>query len=86
MLSIEIPQSTISHAIFTSPNNKQKNKCPCCNKKLGLVYFTCRCGGNYCAEHRHDSAHNCTFDYMSENKKILTTNLAKVVAEKLDKI
>lgn len=85
MLSIEIPPSTITVAEFSSPNNK-KSRCPCCNKKLGLVFFTCKCGGNYCAQHRLDSAHDCKYDYKAEYTKQLEKDLVKVVGEKLNKL
>lgn len=87
MLQVEIPPSTITAAEFHSPTSaKRKNKCPCCNKKLGLVFFTCKCGDNFCAEHRMSENHNCTYDYQNENKKRLESQLVKVVGEKISKI
>lgn len=79
MLAVEIPHSTITSVV-------KKNRCICCNKKLGLLGFTCRCGGNFCAEHRLDSAHSCTYDYLGEAKNKLSKELSKVIANKLDKV
>jgi hypothetical protein len=79
MLAVQLPQSTITSVVT-------KNRCICCNKKLGLLGFTCRCGGNFCAEHRHDSAHNCTYDYQGDAKNKLSKELSKVIAEKLERV
>ncbi len=64
----------------------KKNRCACCSKRLGLVMFTCKCGGNYCGEHRINEAHNCTFDYHETYKQSLSAQLQKVVGSKVDKI
>lgn len=95
-LRIEIPQTTLNISSFITPTSKngsndalsssKKSRCTCCNKKLGLVGFTCRCGGNFCAAHRADSQHNCSFDYKAEAHKYLSTSLEKVVAKKIDTI
>lgn len=94
-LRIEIPQTTLNISSFITPTNGssssitesvKKTRCLCCNKKLGLVVFTCRCGGNFCAIHRADSQHDCKFDYKAEGKKLLSTSLEKVVGKKVDVI
>ncbi len=76
---------TMATASGTSAPSK-KNRCDCCNKKLGLVMFTCKCGGNYCGEHRINEAHNCTYNYYEESKKLLSAQLPKVVGQKIDRI
>lgn len=91
MLSVQIPPSTITLAEFNSPTNKdtitkKKNRCPCCNKKLGLIVFSCKCGENFCAEHRLSDSHNCSFDYQAENRRKLSLDLVKVESKKIDKI
>lgn len=70
----------------SSASSQKKNRCGCCNKRLGLVMFTCKCGGNYCGEHRMNEAHDCTFNYRELYKQTLVTQLPKVVANKVDKI
>jgi AN1-type zinc finger protein 5/6 len=90
MLQVEIPPSTITVADFSSPtsatSSKRRNRCPCCNKKLGLIGFACKCGENFCAEHRMSESHNCGYNYQGEHKKRLETQLVRVVGEKIDKI
>jgi predicted nucleic acid binding AN1-type Zn finger protein len=84
MLSVEIPVSTITMTEFTTPT--KKIRCACCNKKLGLLGFTCKCGGNYCAEHRMSDRHACSYDYRQETAKRLEEQLVKVVGDKINKI
>lgn len=90
-LTIEIPPSTITASEFCSPRapappKVNKTRCECCRKKLGLVNFQCKCGGTYCSEHRMSENHTCQYDYQAEFKKLLSTNLVKVVGAKLDMI
>jgi hypothetical protein len=73
--------STISETVSV-----KKNRCETCKKKLGLMPFSCRCGGLFCVEHRADIAHNCSYDYQEENKKKLGDLLIKVAGQKLDKL
>ena len=93
-LTITIPPSTITNATFSSPNasklqsapKQNQSRCGSCRKKLGLVNFQCKCGGMYCSEHRMSESHSCQYDYQSEHKKLLSTNLVKVIGTKVDVI
>lgn len=55
-----------------------------CNKKIGLSAFVCKCKSYYCAAHRPDMAHNCSFDYRTAYMKSLSTSLVKVNSVKLN--
>ena len=46
-------------------------KCFICNKKVGLLGFTCKCDKDklYCSLHRYAEEHNCTFDYKKEKQE-----------------
>ncbi|KAF8760477.1 hypothetical protein HU200_010099 [Digitaria exilis] len=39
------------------------NRCAACRRKVGLLGFPCRCGGTFCASHRHAETHGCGFDH-----------------------
>lgn len=65
---------------------KPKNRCHVCNKRVGLTGFECRCGGLYCGEHRYDTAHNCTFDYKTTGREELRKNNPQVISEKIQRI
>ena len=66
----------------------KSKRCICCNKKTGLMGFSCRCGGNYCANHRHADQHNCkeTESFKKNDLEILKKQNEKVIADKLEKI
>ncbi|KAK0414020.1 hypothetical protein QR680_007112 [Steinernema hermaphroditum] len=49
----------------TPPAPKKTNRCTTCNKRVGLLGSSCRCGGLFCSLHRYEKEHNCGFDYKS---------------------
>lgn len=59
-----------------------KKRCDCCNKRI-LMEFKCKCEGIYCIDCLYQDKHNCTFDYLENQKKELTTKLEKVVGNKI---
>ncbi len=63
---------------------EKKKRCGCCNKKLGLITFPCKCGGEFCSLHRSTADHSCSFDFHADAKKFLSTNLVKVTAKKIE--
>jgi hypothetical protein len=85
---------TASQATITSDEGpdkaeqlkKPKNRCRVCNKRVGLTGFDCRCGGLFCATHRYDTAHDCTFDYKTAGREQLRKSNPQVVSEKIQPI
>ena len=69
-----------------APVKEKKKRCGECHKKLGLMVFPCKCGGEYCALHRNNADHKCSFDFQGDAKKALSTMLVKVEAKKLEVI
>ena len=67
-------------------NKKKKNRCPVCNKKMGLMPFECKCGKMFCILHKDPESHNCTYDFKGKSKERLGTQLVKVVADKVTAI
>lgn len=65
---------------------KKKNRCNICRKKVGLTGFQCRCGGLFCSLHRYSNEHNCTFDYKQLGAQEIRKNNPLVVGEKIKKI
>ena len=59
-----------------------------CNKKLKLITFGCKCGGEFCLEHRYTSSHNCPSlnDKQESCKKLLEKNNPAVEFIKVIKI
>jgi len=94
---LSISKNTIGINFDTNTNqeNKEKseikkNRCTHdqCKKKVGLLGFDCKCGGYYCANHRHTDQHNCKSlqDIIKNERDILAKQNLKVIADKLEKI
>jgi predicted nucleic acid binding AN1-type Zn finger protein len=69
--------------------NQKKNRCEfdCCRRKLGIIPFECRCGKQFCGEHRLSENHNCNFDYRALHKKELLKFMSSpVIGEKVQVI
>lgn len=65
----------------------KRNRCVVCRKKLQLAaIFDCRCGGNFCSEHRYSDQHDCSFDYKSHGQELIKKANPQVVGDKLNKI
>jgi predicted nucleic acid binding AN1-type Zn finger protein len=61
--------------------------CIICNKKLGLLSFTCKCGDKqYCSQHRMPEFHNCSFDFKKEHRDRLIKQNPIIVSDKITKI
>lgn len=79
-------QSTTNPLKIKSKAGNRKDKCNVCNVRLGLCAIQCRCGGYYCAVHRYDREHNCTYDYRSMGAAEIQKNNPRVIAEKVRKL
>jgi hypothetical protein len=66
--------------------NKSK-KCKICNKKVGVVLYTCKCNTEYifCGKHKLPNNHECTFDFKEYYKKQITQNNPKIEFDKFNK-
>lgn len=65
---------------------KKRNRCGACRKKVGLTGFQCRCGGLFCSVHRYSDMHHCTFDYKEHGAELIRKHNPVIVGEKLQKI
>ena len=79
-----ITSHTLDTTISTIQTVKDPKRCGSCSKRLGLVQFACKCGGIYCSTHRGDTLHNCSYDYKSENTKVLSTTMVKLTSKKIE--
>jgi len=68
------------------PKKVQVNtsRCWTCNRKIGLTGFQCKCDYFFCAEHRYSDRHECTFDYKTKGKQLLTKANPTIAPAKLD--
>ena len=67
---------------------KKTSRCCVCNKKLGLMVFTCKCSDSkmFCITHLQPEAHQCSYDFKTEQLNSLAKKLTKVVNEKVVKV
>jgi len=69
------------------PVKSKKKRCYLCGKRTGLATsYMCRCGNNFCAQHRYAETHDCSFDYKAAGRKLLEEANPLVSAPKLPKI
>lgn len=69
--------------IQSNEKKKKKNRCLCCNKKVGVIGFPCRCGGTFCGVHRFPETHECNIDHKSAGRAIIAKQNPLVIADKL---
>lgn len=69
---------------LAQPSQPHRCQAEGCRKKLGLIPIQCKCKGYYCAGHRADAEHACSYDYKAEHRAQLNTSMVKVGGKKLD--
>ena len=64
---------------------KKKLKCSFCNKKLGMITFSCDCGGLFWPNHRYTHTHNCKLklEIQKKNKENIIENNPKIDFKKV---
>lgn len=67
------------------PSQTNRKRCFCCNKKVGLLGFECRCGYVFCSSHRQAEEHRCDFDYASAGRARIAAQNPVVAAEKVQR-
>ena len=82
VLTDEKTSSSAAAAAASSSTVKIK-RCECCNKKVGLLGFRCRCEKTFCGVHRYAKEHSCTFDFKALDRHILAKQNPLVVSDKL---
>lgn len=82
--------TTTATATTTKSASNKTPRCHMCNKKVGLMGFSCKCelvpGAVFCAAHRHAEAHGCTYDYKMAQQKCLNAKNPLVQASKVLKL
>lgn len=57
---------------------KKKNRCSFCNKKYGMISFTCECNGTFCVACRSAHTHNCPVDRQKITKMMIEKRNPKI--------
>lgn len=58
-----------------SYNSRGKCAFADCKKKKNHLGIICKCGKEFCMEHRQPEDHDCTFDFKSYDRNKLTKTL-----------
>ncbi|KAF4649704.1 Rab5 GDP/GTP exchange factor [Perkinsus olseni] len=66
------------------PVQSDVNRCWTCGKRIGLTGVRCRCGYYFCSTHRYAEAHQCDYDYKTNERRKLAKANPVVMADKLD--
>lgn len=59
------------------------DRCGVCKKR---ALITCPCGGHFCARHRYENEHHCTYDFKTPERKRLREANPVVQASKIMKL
>ena len=66
-------------------SKKPKLRCHYCNKKLKMIYFTCKCNYKLCDKHLNPHSHNCSYDAKKAKSEEIKKNNPKL-GSKIEKI
>ncbi|XP_050226669.1 zinc finger A20 and AN1 domain-containing stress-associated protein 1 [Mercurialis annua] len=64
---------------------KAASRCLCCNKKVGLTAFVCKCGSTFCGSHRYPENHDCSFDFKGNGRNAIAKANPVVKADKVER-
>ncbi|GAB2274082.1 hypothetical protein Dimus_008852 [Dionaea muscipula] len=59
------------------------NRCGCCNKKVGVMGFNCKCETTFCGVHRYPEELSCTFDFKGAGRNAIAKANPVVKAHKV---
>ncbi|KAJ0263470.1 Zinc finger A20 and AN1 domain-containing stress-associated protein 9 [Hirschfeldia incana] len=69
----------------SKPPARLPNRCLCCNKKVGILGFKCKCGSTFCGEHRYPERHDCSFDFKEAGRGEIAKANPVIKADKLQR-
>ncbi|KAF8058501.1 hypothetical protein N665_1242s0010 [Sinapis alba] len=69
----------------SKPPPARPNRCLCCNKKVGILGFKCKCGSTFCGEHRYPERHDCSFDFKEAGRGEIAKANPVIKADKLQR-
>jgi len=66
--------------------SNEKKYCNICNKRLKLTDIECKCNMFFCKIHKYPEMHDCSFNYIEQQQKLIETNNPKISCIKIGKI
>lgn len=73
-------------SVGVPPKRRRQSCCPVCKKRVGLLAFKCRCGGQFCETHRYPEAHQCSYDHKAVARNKIQDENPVVLSDKLDRV
>ncbi|KAJ1381331.1 Zinc finger, AN1-type [Sesbania bispinosa] len=64
---------------------KAANRCGSCNKKVGLTGFVCKCGTTFCGTHRYPEKHQCSYDFKTAGRDVISKANPIIKADKIQR-
>jgi len=52
-------------------SSEKKIRCTQCKKKLGVLFYTCKCEQLFCISHLPPQEHQCGYDFKKEAQKYI---------------
>lgn len=83
ILSSSVENLSLSTQSKSPPMTSKKPRCPNCKKSLGILQYSCACGGHFCSNCRYSNEHQCPIDYKAIGKKLLAKTNPQVIADRV---
>jgi hypothetical protein len=80
---IESETTRISLPVDHLSTSSKKLRCPNCKKIMGILQYSCACGGNFCLNCRYSNEHQCPIDYKAIGRKFLAKTNPQVIADRV---
>ncbi|KAL6130745.1 PREDICTED: putative zinc finger A20 and AN1 domain-containing stress-associated protein 8 [Fragaria vesca subsp. vesca] len=80
----ELNNSVTNSLNSTGSTATARTRCSCCNKKLGLLGFDCKCGLVFCGQHRYPEKHSCCVDFKAAGREVLAMQNPLCKADKME--
>ncbi|KAI8463783.1 MAG: transcription factor Tfb2-domain-containing protein [Monoraphidium minutum] len=84
--AVSPPSPSPSPSAGAPSATKASTRCLQCRRKVGLLGFSCKCGGLFCGQHRHAEQHGCAYDFKGAQRARLAAANPLVQAAKLQRI
>ncbi|CAF1181149.1 unnamed protein product [Adineta ricciae] len=79
-----MPVDSLSLTASTIGNKtRKKTRCPNCHKLLGILQYSCACGGQFCSKCRYSIEHQCPIDYKALGRQFLVDANPQVIADRV---
>lgn len=73
--------SPVEHLPLTK--STRKLRCPNCQKIMGILQYSCACGGHFCSKCRYSNEHQCPIDYKAIGRTLLAKTNPQVIADRV---